>query len=122
MDQVCLHAKDNSIDLKSLPTPLKIRIDESVWYADVNSSRSENEYSKLLQEIAFNHEREVSPFDDNSYGNIILIDYSCRDRMVAIEFDGSFNFLTNLKEGTLLNHGEENGVTEAKRRLLKTLD
>jgi len=119
--QVHVHAKANSIDLKQLPTSLQSRIDKSVWHADVNSSRSENEYSKLLQEIGFNHEREVSPFDDSSYGNMLLIDYACRDRMVAIEFDGPFHFLTNLKEGALPNHDKKNGATKAKRRLLKRL-
>ena len=52
---------------------------------------------------------------------MILIGYACRDRTVAIEFDGSFHFLTDLKEGALPNHGKKNGVTKAKRRLLKRL-
>ena len=50
---------------------------------------------------------------------MLSIDYACRDRMVAIEFDGSSHFLTDLKDDSLPNHSRKNGLTEAKRRLLK---
>ena len=63
----------------------------------------------------------MSPFDNNSYRIVLLIDYACRDRISTIEFDRSSHFLTNLKEVSFPNHGKKNSVTEAKRRLLKKL-
>merc|ERR1711862_546287 len=77
--------------------------------------------SHLLKEIGFSHEREVSPCEDNNYGNILTIDYACKRRRIAIEFDGASHFLTELKKGAVSNHGKKDGPTIAKRGLLKRL-
>jgi hypothetical protein len=43
------------------------------------------------------------------------------ERKIAIEYDGSPHFLTELKDGAKMNHGRENGQSLAKRRLLEKM-
>jgi len=119
--QACLHAKANSIELKSMPTSLHDMVEKTVWLHDIVSSRWQNKCSELLQEVGFEHEREVSPCNDGSYGNMLLIDFVCKDKKIAIELDGPSHFLTSLKEVISSKHSKENGPTIAKRRLLNRL-
>merc|ERR1712190_396761 len=120
--QVVMHAQANGIKLDKLPVSLQDRISDAVRNTIHKSSRNEKEYSRLLQDIGFIHEREVSPFDNNSFGRMLTIDYACKERRIAIEFDGTTHFLTDIKKGALLDCGKkENGPTVAKRRLLKRL-
>ena len=60
-------------------------------------SRSQREASTLLEELGFVHEKEVSPSSQLDLpSNMLTIDMACRDRMVAIEFDGESHFLRSL--------------------------
>jgi hypothetical protein len=109
--QVELHAKAGGVVLPAVPPALRQRMLEAATNTDLRSSRIEGEYSGLLTEIGFEHEREVSPFDeDEQVGDVLAIDMACKDRKIAVEYDGSFHFLSS---------GRENGKTVAKRRLLE---
>jgi hypothetical protein len=113
--QVELHAKASGIVLQSpVPPALRQRMVEAAGeIAQSNSSRFEGEYSKLLNDLGFEHEREVSPFaDDEKAGDVLAIDMACSARKIAIECDGPSHYLSS---------GRENGKTVAKRRLLERL-
>merc|ERR1712157_43305 len=116
-----MHAQASGIKLDKLPSSLQSKMFDAARREDISSSRFENEYSQLLKDIGFSHEREVSPCDDNNYGNMLTIDCACKRKRVAIENDGASHFLTELKKGALPNHGKKDGPTIAKKRLLKRL-
>lgn len=118
--QVLLHATACEIELE-LPEIMQNHIKSAVWCQKGRTSRSENEYSEILEEIGFHHEREVSPFEDERNGNMLRIDYACKKKMIAIEFDGRNHFLTGLKYDELPTDNKENGTTKAKRRFLQRL-
>jgi len=82
------------------------------------TSRSAEEVSKILKEIGFEHELEVSP-DISISGGMLAIDYACKERKVAIEYDGEYHFLKAVESGELTTM--RNGRTKAKRRLLEQL-
>ena len=125
--QVHVHARASGVALSpALPPPLKARMIEACNSLTTTSSKFEAEYSQLLSEIGFEHERGVSPFviDKSSggdFGEFLAIDMACRKRKVAVEYDGKHHFLTELKPGAKENFGKENGTTVAKRRLLEQL-
>jgi hypothetical protein len=88
---------------------------------DISSSRSQEEMSALLEELGFVHEIEFSPFLNRPFvPGLLVIDAACKDRMIAIEFDGPTHFLrdvhTDHEKGRI-----ENGLTQAKRRFLARL-
>jgi very-short-patch-repair endonuclease len=69
---------------------------------------NECEYSALLTELGFEHERQVCPWKEA--GRMFAIDFACPVRKIAVEYDGGFHYLSS---------GRENGKTIAKRRLLE---
>ena len=71
---------------------------------------------KLLNEVGFHHECEVSP-DSSISGGMLAIDFACPERMIAIEFDGPWHYLKAVGSGELTCI--ENGATKAKRRYLE---
>ncbi len=75
--------------------------------------------SKILEEIEFHHDTETSPFGSNNEFNFWSIDCACRDRKIAIEFDGPFHFLR--LPGSHEPGDIENGPTKAKRHFLQSL-
>ena len=113
--QVELYANASGIVLQSpVPPALRQRMVKAAGeITPSNNSRSEGEYSELLNALGFAHEREVSPFAaDGKAGSMLAIDMACSARKIAIEFDGRFHYLSD---------GRENGRTVAKRRLLERL-
>ena len=129
--QVQMHARASGVTLSpTLPPALKARMIKAARSRGTTDSTFESEYSQLLSEIGFEHEREVSPFtgdssssgaDGEDFGEFLAIDMACRKRKVAVEVDGKYHFLTELKVGARANSGKENGTTVAKRRLLRQL-
>jgi len=58
---------------------------------------------------------------DDDYGDFMAIDFACRERKIAVEYDGKYHFLTELEEGARANMGRQNGKTIAKRRLMEQM-
>jgi hypothetical protein len=114
--QVYAFVKASGMDLQQ-PAMLKIK-DSSP-----EPSRSQREVSLLLNELGFDHEEEVHPFHEEAESTLPLgmlsIDMACRDRMVAIEFDGPSHFLIEAQSGKVSK--VENGATKAKRLFLERL-
>jgi very-short-patch-repair endonuclease len=54
----------------------------------------------------------VSPFVDDGNARFMAIDIACRDRMIAVEFNGPSHYNTD---------GRSNGKTTMKKRLLEKL-
>jgi hypothetical protein len=98
-------------------------MDEIAFQADVHESRAQNEMSGILNELAFQHEVEVSPLTKKNMfplpGRMLAIDMACRKQMIAIEFDGPSHFLREAWSGKVLE--VENGGTKAKRLFLERL-
>jgi very-short-patch-repair endonuclease len=112
--QVELHTRASGIELSPpVPPALRLRMIEAAGKQTPNSSRFEDEYSTLLKDIGFEHEREVSPFAENEMvGNVLAMDMACSTRKIAVECDGPFHYLSS---------GRESGRTLAKRRMLERL-
>ena len=87
--------------------------------ATVHKSKAQAELSKILEEIDFHHDTETSPFGSNNEFNFWSIDCACRDRKIAIEFDGPSHFLR--LPGSHEPGDIESGPTKAKRRFLQSL-
>jgi hypothetical protein len=110
-----LHASASGVSL-SVPSPHRRRMVEAAAAEYAHSPRGkgasmgESEYSRLLTEMGFEHERELSPVHER--GRLLAIDFACPDRKVAVEYDGKFHYLSS---------GRETGRTVAKRRLLESL-
>ena len=83
------------------------------------SSRCATAVSFCLKRMDFEHECEVPPNSD-FWGGFLAIDFACKDRKVAIEFDGPSHFLKANDNDKLTT--QRDGPTEAKRRLLKMLE
>ena len=125
---VRLHARAAGVALSpALPPALKARMVSACEEAKEGNSRFKAEYSRLLTEIGFEHEREVPPFgaggDDGGgdFGDLLAIDMACRKLKVAVECDGRSHFLTSLAPLAQKGSGKRNGPTAAKRRLLQQL-
>ena len=88
---------------------------------DVNGSQAQEEMSEILEVMGFDHEKEVSPFLSTNQGALEFwhIDCACRERRIAIEFDGPSHYLR--LAGSRRVADIENGPTKAKRRFLKSL-
>ena len=131
--QVRAHAGASGVALSpALPSALEARLVKACKSQSGTGSAFGAEYSRLLSEIGFEHEREVSPFANNSssgdgagdggdFGEFLAIDMACRKLKIAVECDGKSHFLTSLTPGARANFGRENGRTAAKRRLLRQL-
>jgi len=100
------------------PKTLLLKSDRFLKGTETVSSRTQQEMSDLLTKLGFVHEIEVSPFPDLS--GFLAIDVACKDRMIAIEFDGPSHFLREINEDQPQRR-KENGPTRAKRRLLERL-
>ena len=85
---------------------------------DNTVSGSSQEISEILHAIGFEHECEVPPHS-SILGGMMAIDFACKTRMVAIEYDGETHFLQALESGEFTV--ERNGTTKAKRQLLQQL-
>jgi hypothetical protein len=111
--QVEMHAKASGIVLREkVGEGLRRRMVEACEMLELGDQHpNDDELSRLLRELGFEHEREVSPVDEE-VGMMLSIDMACRERMVAVEYDGSYHYLSS---------GRENGRTVAKRRLLERL-
>ena len=96
--------------LLSIQLELREAVDKAVASINTTSSRSQSEVSSMLTESGFQHEEEVSPFDEGGDARFMAIDMACRDRMVAIEFNGPFHYNID---------GRSNGKTMMKERLLE---
>jgi hypothetical protein len=113
---VCVQV-EGSEELKSslLPMPRELReaIDRAVAESNQTISRSQSEVSSALTAIGFNHKVEVSPFsNDGDNAPFMAIDMACRDRMIAVEFNGPSHYNSD---------GQPNGKTMLKERLLEKL-
>ena len=104
----------------TLPTP---QWSSSSLTVDVNESYAQQEMSEILKDIGLDHDQEASPFLSSNHGTAALefwhIDCACRDRRIAIEFDGPTHYLRLAGSRRLAEI--ENGPTKAKRRFLKSL-
>jgi len=118
--QVDLHARASGVELRSVPAALKKRMIAAVAKNDRPTSSAEDDWSGLLSEAGFKHEREVQ-FLGGGYGDFMAIDFACKERKVAVEFDGPSHYLNELGEGARANWGREDGRTTAKRRLLEQM-
>jgi hypothetical protein len=122
---VALHARASRVELLSpVPPVLQQRMAEAASTArGRNTSEFGREYSELLAEMGFEHERGASPVGGSSFGNLFSIDMACRSRMIAVECDGPYHFLSSYRENYLGGgrRPKENGGTVAKRRLLERL-
>ena len=133
--QVQAHAGASNVSLSpSLPPALSARMVEACEGTDKEGSgRFEDEFSRLLEEVGFEHGREVSPFclspclspfeggGGRGFSKFLAIDMACNKLKVAVECDGPLHYLTSLEPGARENRGRENGKTSAKRRLLTQL-
>ena len=62
---------------------------------DESASAYEKQYSDLLNELGFDHERGVVIDEFAGYGERLLsLDMACKERKIAVEFDGKQHFLT----------------------------
>lgn len=116
-----LFAKAANIKLPQCPDSMSQEIEKAMvklGAADIHSSRYAKEVSKLLNEIGFDHELEVAP-DSSIVGGMLAIDYACKERKLAIEYDGEHHFLKDVKSGKLTT--TRDGSSKAKQRLLEEL-
>ena len=83
-----------------------------------NTSNFEENVSKALSGMGFSHRRDVSPFE--AIPGLLPIDIACPDRMIAIECDGPYHYVSILGDEEEIRRVED-GPTRAKRRLLQQL-
>ena len=118
--QVEVHARASGVELPPAPPGLKKRMIQAAKLQTNTGSRFEDEYSALLGEAGFKHERQVQ-FLEGDNSNFLAIDFACKERMIAVECDGKYHYLMELKKRAKPNHGRENGRTTAKRRLMEQM-
>ena len=117
--QTRMFAKANGVSLSELPEMMMKRTELGLARLDDNSvSKASEEISKLLKEIGFYHELEVSP-DSTMTGGMMAIDFACKERKIAVEYDGPWHYLKAVGNG--VRTSTENGATKAKRRFLQQL-
>ena len=121
--QVDAHARASGVELVPVPQRLHKSMLKAAKLVDKSSSPFEDEYSALLAEAGFKHEREVQFLEGgwNWYGNFLAIDFACKERKIAVEYDGAHHYLTEPKKGARANWGRESGRTIAKRTLMEKL-
>ena len=110
------------------PTELKKYLETLRQYAkhdrqhEKHDSQSQRGMSQHLKEMGVSHEMEASPFPTHEFvPGFLAIDAACKERRLAIEFDGPSHFLSNVSSGKLLKGRVEDGPTKAKRRFLERL-
>ena len=118
--QVDVHARSSGVELPPAPPGLKKIMIQAAKARTNTDSRFEDEYSALLAEAGFKHDREVQ-FLEGDYAGFMAIDFACKERKIAIECDGPSHYLTELTKGAKPNYGRENGPTTAKRRLMEQM-
>lgn len=109
-------ARADGINLQEPSPKLRERM-EIVTYSDRPSEYQKEEVSAVLDEIGFDHERELSPLSDFNIRGMLSIDFGCRERRIAIEYDGPGHYLRVLESGKVSR--VESGLTKAKRRFLE---
>ena len=116
-----MYASADQMSLKDAPPALLRSIEEVLKSKTTNPSKYEDKCSSLLHQIGFVHEREVSPFGNNTAaaGAFLAIDFACTQQKIAVEYDGSSHYLKSLGSGPVVR--AENGPTKAKRRLLQKM-
>ena len=116
--QTQMFAAADGVKLQQTPETLTKGMELALKTSTECVSKSSMKVSQLLHEIGFHHECEVSP-DSKTSGGMLAIDFACKERKIAIEFDGPYHYLKEVKSGKLTS--TENGATKAKRRFLKQL-
>ena len=116
--QTRLFVAADGVKLQQTPENMTTGMEVALMTSNECVSRSSSNVSHLLHEIGFPHECEVSP-DSKTSGGMLAIDFACKERKIAIEFDGPSHYLKAVKSGELTS--TENGATKAKRRFLKQL-
>ena len=121
--QVDAHARASGVELVPVPQRLHKSMLKAAKLVDKSSSPFEDEYSALLAEAGFKHEREVQFLEGgwNWYGNFLAIDFACKKRKIAVEYDGAHHYLTEPKKGARAYWGRESGRTIAKRALMEKM-
>jgi hypothetical protein len=104
--------EDLKSSLLSMPPDLEEAVDKAVAESKQRSSQRQAEVSSVLFNIGFDHEVEVSPFEEGGNAPYMAIDMACRVRMLAIEFNGPSHYNSD---------GQPNGKTMMKKRLLEKL-
>jgi len=97
------------VELPPAPPGLKKRMTQAAKAYTNTGSRFEDEYSSLLVEAEFKHERVVQ-FLEGEYADFVAIDFACKERKITVEYDSKYHFLTELKKGAKPNHGREKGA------------
>jgi len=120
--QVTVHARVDGLMLNPVSTLLRNNMSAAMKALVDVPSKSQSEFSSYLRQIGFRHISEVPalPPEEDAAG-FLSIDMADMERKIAIEYDGSPHFLTELKDGAKPNHGRENGQSMAKRRLLEKM-
>ena len=130
--QVHAHARASGVALSPPPPPsLKVRMASAcvLELGGRSGGGGEDECSRLLEEIGFEHERKASPFAESGeggggddVGGSLAIDMACRERKIAVECAGERHFLTELGAVAASECSrKETGKVLAKRRLLSAL-
>jgi len=115
---VDVHARASGVELPPVSAALKGLMEDAVEVREPNGNlRTEDSISSLLTAIGFEHEREVQLLED--YGSFMAIDFACKERKIAVEYDGRHHYLTWLKKRN--KEPRENGKSKAKTRLMKQL-
>jgi len=99
------------IQLSPPKDALRNDMNKAMKSSTVTVSVAQKEIHGLLLTMGLDAELEVSPFDEDR-GGFLSIDIACKNKKLAIEFDGPSHFLSD---------GTHNGATQLKTRLLKKL-
>ena len=84
--QVDVHARASGAELTPAPPGLKKRMIQAAKAQTNTGGRFEDDYSALLAQAGFKHEREVQ-FLEGDYADFLAIDFACKERKIAVEFD-----------------------------------
>ena len=76
--------------------------------------------ASILPILTHEHSLQLQ-FLEGDYGDFMAIDFASKERKIAIEFDGTQHYLTELRKGARIGEGRANGKTAAKRRLMEQM-
>ena len=110
--ELCIKVEASDISLSRLSSRLSCKIEFEVSKLSNTVSSSQKEIYKLLREMNFDVDMEVSPFEKDLAGSFFSIDIVIRSLLLAIEFDGPSHFLSNR---------DYNGASKSKTRLLQKI-
>jgi hypothetical protein len=137
LSQVALAAHVNSVTLAPLGQDKEDWLKEMLMKSKAlrgrradGSTKSvyEDVCSELLTEVGFVHRVSVNGFKNvvgsewfgPAFDKMLLLDMADAEKMVAVEYDGNFHYLTNVEDESGRPHtGLVNGTTASKRRLLE---